>query len=334
MLRRRLVSCDDVSSMTDEDLAGTCLRIASTALEFAAMARQPDKAHLLRPARQKKHKSIANKTRRVDLAIQAVIDAQLKAAFPSVLILGEEVKRYPKNLAAVAKDLVAIVDPVDGTDLLARGFSNWCCSLVMFSPKERRIRAAVVAHSDGDLYWATEDGAFKSRRDGTGFVRSKLAVQRPHGFSLAQASVCFYGQKPERIVSTANALRFEAMQQPSDPNSAKFRIYNLGGNPMMVKIPDGDVDIVFELKGQEVHDVLPGAFIALHAGAVIRGVDKSEIELNRAALFPRERMRYVLAATSRLQEEFSSLIKSGGAETGVKTAIPRIHRTPKRRVSV
>ncbi|TDA25606.1 MAG: hypothetical protein DSO00_08510, partial [Archaeoglobi archaeon] len=52
-----------------------------------------------------------------------------------------------------------------------------------------------------------------------------------------------------------------------------FRIYNLAGNPVMVKLVDHrikdarGIDAVIEIKGQKPHDMAPGAYIALKGGA-------------------------------------------------------------------
>lgn len=294
--------------MRDEEIARECVLVAKTALNSAAVARREGYAALLRSAHQKRFKSAANRTRRVDLLVQEVIDAQLKVLFPSLLILGEEVKEYPETLLDVGKEIVCIVDPVDGTDLLARGFSNWCCSLLVFSPKQRRIRAAVVAHSDGNIYWATDEGAFRGRYEGGHPEEHRLVVRRAPSFSLRKASVCFYGQKPTRLINTSFSFQLDKLRQSPEDSLPQFRIYNFAGNPMMVRIPDGAVDIVFELTGQEVHDVLPGAYIATQAGAVICDPDGQDIDLIHSAFHPQQKIKYVLAATKGLQREFLQLV--------------------------
>jgi len=88
-----------------------------------------------------------------------------------------------------------------------------------------------------------------------------------------------------------------------------FRIYNFGGNPMMVKIPDRSVDVVFDVFGQEPHDVVPGAYIATQAGAVLTDLDGKTIDLGEVLLKPREKIRYVLAATDSLAAQLRSLLR-------------------------
>lgn len=84
-----------------------------------------------------------------------------------------------------------------------------------------------------------------------------------------------------------------------------FRFYNLAGNPMMARLAEGTVDVVLELDGQLPHDVVPGAYIAMKAGAVFGNIDGdktfSEQELADFLLKPADQsIRYILAANKDL----------------------------------
>jgi fructose-1,6-bisphosphatase/inositol monophosphatase family enzyme len=83
------------------------------------------------------------------------------------------------------------------------------------------------------------------------------------------------------------------------------RIYNLGGNPMLLKVADGSMDAVFELHGQPAHDVVAGAFIAEKAGAAVLALDGSPLVDHdsywQALQFPgRKELMYVAAGTEEL----------------------------------
>ena len=69
------------------------------------------------------------------------------------------------------------------------------------------------------------------------------------------------------------------------------------------------VDAVFELKGQKVYDVVPGAFIAKQAGATIVDLSGKSIDLHEALRHHKSLMTYVLAATKDLADELVSVLK-------------------------
>jgi len=50
---------------------------------------------------------------------------------------------------------------VDGSDLLMNGIGNWCSAVVCFLPgKQQKILMALVAHSNGNRYFASGDGSY------------------------------------------------------------------------------------------------------------------------------------------------------------------------------
>ena len=136
-----------------------------------------------------------NPTRRIDLVAQQALKAKLRIVFEGAIsFIAEEPERHE---VAVPQDLtkssvnVAILDPIDGTDLWVRGFGNWCVSTAIFDPVEAQILAAFVGYSSGDIYWATRHVA--CRRDKND-EDHPLSVPRA-GLKLRDAAVCFYGQK-------------------------------------------------------------------------------------------------------------------------------------------
>ena len=74
----------------------------------------------------------------------------------------------------------------------------------------------------------------------------------------------------------------------------------------------GDIDAVFDVSGQQLHDVVPGAYIALKAGAYMCDLDGTPItidDLARRLQDPRERIKYVLAATEELAQELVTALR-------------------------
>lgn len=114
------------------------------------------------------YKDPNNVARMLDSTAHNYAVLTLKTKFgDNVYIYGEEA-RTPRSLSRY-RATVAIFDLVDGTDLVARGFSNWCSALVFFATKEQKVLAAVVGHGSGEGYYASSRGAFKKSR---GKVRS------------------------------------------------------------------------------------------------------------------------------------------------------------------
>jgi hypothetical protein len=141
--------------------------------------------------------------------------------------------------------------------------------------------------------------------------------------SLEEARVCFYGQKAKNLLSIMNRPYFKTRLRTIADSEAHFRIYNFAGNPVMVKLVDrlhddkGNVvdhgfDTVFDVAGQKLHDVVPGAYIAKQAGAYLcdlAGVEISEATLARRLLHPNERMTYVLASIQHLAKDLCAVLQ-------------------------
>lgn len=283
------------------------------------------------------------------LLIDAIAEVSFKkllrthhgGVFRDIAFYGEERLRDGKLDLTGEKRLCVLVDAIDGTDLLERGLNNWCCASVFFRPNEapgRRIQAAFVGLPNGRVYYATCD-------TGEVLVQAKQSkparlAAGPSGIrDIRHASVCFYGQKPENFRSFADAGLLDAVsprkkvcskdgdaQNESVPASAAsghrdeslFRLYNLGGIPMMVSLVDRQVetasgiDAVVELKGQKPHDVVPGAFLALKGGAVMKKRDRSPMtveDLESILLRPAASgVTYVLSATEELAESICAAI--------------------------
>jgi len=134
---------------------------------------------------------------------------------------------------------------------------------------------------------------------------------------LRDAVICFYGQRPGRLLSIFRNIRFrkfleenarQAGTTKGNTVAPKLRLFNLGGNPMIMRLILGDVDAVIELEGQENQDVIPAAVIALKAGAVLYRLlvhDHSYEQITKDELHsllsrPRQKLHYLMTASDRL----------------------------------
>jgi hypothetical protein len=143
---------------------------------------------------------------------------------------------------------------------------------------------------------------------------------------LQDASLCLYAQKDDSLLELLALGRkpnlVSWLKRHTETNRKKkrradtemrFRFYNLAGNPMMVRLAEGVVDVVFDVRGQVPHDVVPGAFIALKAEAVLGKADKeqnlSEQDLALTLLQPNiSRIDYILAANKRMYRDVVTLL--------------------------
>jgi len=267
----------------------------------------------------------------IDLVAERAFEASLLHDFPNhVRVIGEE--SLDESVLRGEKKLCVLVDMIDGTDLLERGFSNWCSAVVIFDPAKDppKILGAFVGIRNEYLYFANDKGAFRTplRRQKVGNQPEPLRMLNTK--SLRDASVCMYAQKPSRLLSLLSlatkpllmswlasvvksdaALKQKLNRTPQDVES-RFRFYDLAGNPMMVRMAEGAIDVVFELGGQSPHDVVPGAYIAHKAGAVLGYTDGeriSELKMAEALLEPgKNTLSYVLAANEKIYSEFIGLM--------------------------
>lgn len=257
-----------------------------------------------------------------------------------VRIIGEESLKDTIDLKTETR-ICLLVDMIDGTDLLQRKFGNWCSAVVVFDPQVPSILASFVAvpglsaAQPGTLYYASAKGAFKVplRRQKT-LTPRELQCYRPDKM-LYDASVCMYAQKNhafESLIGLHRRKKFlswvrqngavNRRRQEKNEDELQFRFYDLAGNPMMVRMCDDTVDVVFDLKGQSPHDVVPGAYIALRAGAVmgtIEGSHLTEMHLAKSLLRPADSpLKYILASNEQMFSQLSGLLteKPRGPQAG------------------
>jgi len=227
-------------------------------------------------------------------------------------VFGEERLSGENPDLSKQQGLTAIIDMVDGTDLLRRGLYNWCSALIFFNPSRKKILGAFVGIPAEGIYYATEaPGAYKRLLGSNNQLLKRLPIKLKgvsQITSLKKASICFYGQKINRLLSIAKKVEFLCRLEKLGENP-ETRIYNFAGNPMMVKLADGCVDAVFDLGGQYPHDVAPGAFIAMKAGAVFGGLNNQEFDIEKSLLKPAQRgPGYILASTPKLFEEIQAAV--------------------------
>lgn len=260
--------------------------------------------------REDPRKDINNQPLQIDLFAEDTFANAINTRFGPNMILpiGEEsMEDYP-DLGNISgrNEIFAIMDIIDGTDLLVRQFGNWCSAVAFIRPTDDDIMFSMVADHEGNVYYATNnhEHAFfypptcrslteaiplgsenpSTREDAC----IRFLEKRPSGplpsKSLSDASICFVGQKPASFLAavesrglcgklreyhktTDDLTERRRKGEKNTPPAPAFRIYNFGGAPMMPKVANGILDAVVGLRGSNPHDVVAGAFIALKAGA-------------------------------------------------------------------
>ena len=245
----------------------------------------------------------------------ACVDYLSRKFHDKIEVFGEERLSDEDPDLSNKQRLIALVDMVDGTDLLKRGLSNWCSAVIFFHPAQGKILGAFVGIPSDGIYYATAaSGAYKKLLGSDNQLRQKPAIKLQNVSNISNlkdASVCFYGQKIYKLLSILNNKKFiSKLRKLKKKKNLETRFYNFAGNPMMAKLAEGHIDAVFDLKGQYPHDVAPGAFIAKKAGAVFRDMKGNDIDLLPALLKPAtSRVKYILASTPKLFKEIQSAIR-------------------------
>jgi len=255
-----------------------------------------------------------------------------------IYVLGEELTKEGYELPRDDR-IYALVDIVDGTDLLEMGFPLWGSAVLLFQSPKRgkpKILGAVVALPTGEVYFASAESphAFIYRKRSREDLFDHERVASPSDVSaLRDARIAFYGQKAKNILSLLECPSL--VQRMRELDGSAFRLYNFAGNPAMVKFAhrvrdeeggalNAGIDAIFDVSssGQKLHDVMPGAYIALKAGASLFDLDGNEITidvLRQKLLKPTGRMKYVLAATESLAKELCATL--GGSREAARINI-------------
>jgi fructose-1,6-bisphosphatase/inositol monophosphatase family enzyme len=259
------------------------------------------------------------------------LDTHDHGHFKDIEFYGEEtLGNRPIDLTGQEGTCV-LVDALDGSDLYERNLGNWCSAATFFTPTNspgQRIRAAIVGLPDGSTYFATDDSDSVSV-----YRRPKGREEKVRGMSRVQdienASICFYGQKVGNFVCSSKVPMWSrllarektktALRGKSRKKSIRFRLYNLAGIPMIVKMIDkvaengAGIDAVVDFMGQKAHDIVPGAFFARKVGAEVTDLAGNRITINRLEellLRPNtESLRYIIASSKKLRDKIVQLAK-------------------------
>lgn len=116
-----------------------------------------------------------------DIAVNDLLEARLRAATPDYGWLSEE---SADDEARLSKDLVWVVDPIDGTRNYLGGHDDWCVSVALVD-KAKPVLAAVFAPVSNEFFFAmrgqgtTLNGIPARASTGAGLDFSRMAGPKP-----------------------------------------------------------------------------------------------------------------------------------------------------------
>lgn len=99
-----------------------------------------------------RHKKEGDFATHVDVGVENLIVKEIKKRFPKDQILAEE----NFNNTTILKDRIWIIDPICGTNNLARGIKNFCTNIAL-GENNKLIAACVIDHSYNDYFWSIGD---------------------------------------------------------------------------------------------------------------------------------------------------------------------------------
>lgn len=281
---------------------------------------------------------------KVDLHAELFFYARMVARFPDLQVIRTE--DVNSNLVLADRHCM-FIDVIDGIHLFQHNLSNWCSAAVVFDQRIPRILGTyLMAPAVEKLYFSTytDKGAFAMKVPGVGSrnmrPNSPLVLPNqdrgwiplpvfvvPTARRLHSATVCMYSQKCRHLCDLIDMIgrypklakwicETEALdreQRNKGRGEVAFRFYNLGGNPMLGRLCDGDVDVVLDLAGAHANDWVPGAYMALKAGAFVGTPDgRPFCEHDLAVVLQNTghtRTPYIVSSSESLYREFCALLE-------------------------
>lgn len=99
------------------------------------------------------HKKEGDFSTQVDVDVENLIVSEIKKRFPQDDILAEE----KHTNTAIPKGRIWIIDPICGTNNLARGIKNFCTNIALAN-NNQLIASCVIDHSQNEYFWSIGDG--------------------------------------------------------------------------------------------------------------------------------------------------------------------------------
>ena len=189
-----------------------------------------------------------------DIAVNDLLEARLRAATPDYGWLSEE---SADDEARLARKLVWIVDPIDGTRGYLAGREDWCVSVALVEDAAP-VLAAVFAPATSELFFAAR---------GQGATRNEKPIFATGGTVLDFERVA--GPKPlvERLMTTAQDITLH-------PRIASLAL-------RLCRVAQGNLDAAFAGGQSRDWDLAAANLIVQEANGRMTALSGDAIEYNR-----------------------------------------------------
>ena len=98
-------------------------------------------------------KGIGDFATQLDIDVENIIVEEIKKRFPKDQILAEEIHTN----TVISNGKIWIIDPICGTNNLARGIKNFCTNIALAN-NNVLIASCVIDHSQNDYFWSIGEG--------------------------------------------------------------------------------------------------------------------------------------------------------------------------------
>ena len=186
----------------------------------------------------------------VDLDVDRMLYARLHALIPDAGWLSEETADHPGRLA---RRLVWVVDPIDGTRDYIRGRAGWCVSIALV--EDGRIVLGVLDAPARDEVWIATAGG------GATMNGRALAASRRRDLPGA------------RVPADALPKADRDFTLVDKPNSIALRI---------AMVADDQADLVATLRWGSEWDIAAAVLVAAEAGAAVTDALGQPLTFNKA----------------------------------------------------
>lgn len=222
-----------------------------------------------------------------DLAVDRMLKQRLSALDPALGWLSEETEDDPSRLD---KDLVWVVDPIDGTRSFAQGRTDWGVAIGLLSAGRPVL---------GVLHVPAEDKTYTARQGGGAHLNGEpIRVTEPNAVRGAR----FAGQP----------AMLDAVEKGAGPIIRLPKVHSLAYR--IAHVADGRADGGLSSKNPHDWDLAAVHAVLTEAGGVLKQLDGSDLHYNRVST----RHQSVLAGHPRLVRDLQGLLAPHGG-TGVET---------------
>ncbi|MBL4719496.1 MAG: 3'(2'),5'-bisphosphate nucleotidase CysQ [Erythrobacter sp.] len=184
-----------------------------------------------------------------DLAVDAFLKRELGALLPSAGWLSEETADDPKRLD---RDLIWLVDPVDGTRDFIRGRKGWAVSVALIS-SGRPLIGTLCAPARGEVWHAVAG-------QGATLNGARIAASTRRDFEGA------------RVPANDLMKQDRMLTKVEQPNSIALRI---------AMVADDRADLVATLRWGFEWDIAAAGLIAREAGAAVSDSFGRKLDYNK-----------------------------------------------------